>query len=75
MQVSKDGSTASSSFAMNGTTWFRTDVFLYDGERYIMTGQLTGGKYLCAAGQGKNNFPAGDKRHIWRHNRGVVYVV
>ena len=28
-------------------------VFLYKGKRYVMTGQLTGGRYLRAYGQGK----------------------
>lgn len=47
--------------------------FLYGGERYVMTGQLTGGKYLRAAGQGKKNFPVAKCRVI-RKNRGLVYA-
>ena len=47
--------------------------FLYKGERYIMTGQLTGGKYYRAADQGKRNFPARDCMFI-KENRGLVYA-
>ena len=47
--------------------------FFYNGKRYIMTGQLSGGAYLRAAGQGKTNFRRADCR-IVRKNRGLVYV-
>ena len=47
--------------------------FVYNGCRYILTGQLTGGKYYHAYNQGKKNFPAKDCRII-RQNRGLVYV-
>ena len=47
--------------------------FFYDGERYIMTGQLSGGAYLRAAGQGTTNFRRTDCR-IVRKNRGLVYI-
>lgn len=47
--------------------------FFYNGERYIMTGQLSGGAYLRAAGQSKTNFRRADCR-IVRKNRGLVYV-
>ena len=48
-------------------------AFLYRGKRYIMTGQLTGGKYYRALGQGKKNFPAKDCR-ILEHNTGIIYI-
>lgn len=48
-------------------------AFLYHGKRYIMTGQLTGGKYYRGLGQGKKNFPAKDCR-ILEHNTGIVYI-
>lgn len=48
-------------------------VFIYKGERYVMTGQLTKGKYFHAAGCGKKNFPTA-KCSIVSHNRGLVYI-
>ena len=48
-------------------------AFLYREKRYIMTGQLTGGKYYRALGQGKKNFPAKDCR-ILEHNTGIIYI-
>ena len=48
-------------------------VFLYEGRRYVMSGQLTGGKYLRAFGIPDKNFPAA-KCSIVSHNRGLVYV-
>lgn len=47
--------------------------FYYNKERYIMTGQLSGGGYLRAAGQGVVNFKITDC-HIVRQNRGLVYL-
>ena len=47
--------------------------FFCNGERYIMTGQLTRGKYLRAAGQGTKNF-RGDACSIRKENRGLVYL-
>ena len=47
--------------------------FYYEGKRHIMTGQLTGGAYLRAAGQGATNFKSTDCR-IVRKNRGLVYL-
>jgi len=47
--------------------------FVYQGERYILTGQLSGGQYYRAYGQGKKNFPSKDCRII-RYNRGLVYI-
>ena len=48
-------------------------VFIYKDERYVMTGQLTKGKYFHAAGCGKKNFPTA-KCSIVSHNRGLVYI-
>ena len=47
--------------------------FYYNGKRYVMTGQLTGGAYLRAAGQGAVNFKSTDSR-IVKMNRGLVYL-
>ena len=47
--------------------------FFCNGGRYIMTGQLTGGKYLRAAGQGTKNFRK-DACCIRKENRGLVYL-
>ena len=47
--------------------------FYYNGKRYVMTGQLSGGAYLRAARQGAVNFKCADCRII-RKNRGLVYV-
>ena len=46
---------------------------LYEGKRYVVTGQLSGGQYFRAYGQGKKNIPAKDCRII-RKNTGLVYV-
>ena len=48
-------------------------VFLYQGKRYVMTGQLTGGAYYRAYGQEKQNFPAA-KVQVIHENAGLVYV-
>ena len=48
-------------------------VFLYGKKRYVMTGQLTGGAYYRAYGQGKKNFPARNVQVV-RKNTGLVYV-
>ena len=47
--------------------------FFYDGERHIMTGQLTRGKYFRTAGHGTRNYPAANC-HIRQENRGLVYI-
>ena len=47
--------------------------FFCDGERHIMTGQLTRGKYLRAAGQGTKNFRR-DACRIRQENRRLVYI-
>ena len=48
-------------------------VFRYAGRRYVMTGQLTGGKYYRAYGMGDKNFPV-RKVTICQQNTGLVYV-
>ena len=48
-------------------------VFMYEGERYVLTGQLSGGQYYRALGCGSKNFPARQCRIVDR-NRGLVYV-
>lgn len=48
-------------------------VFRFHGVEYIMTGQLTGGKYYRAEGQGSVNFPA-KKCRIEKRNEGLVIV-
>ena len=48
-------------------------IFSFDGGRYVLTGQLTGGAYYRAYGQGKKNFPAKQVR-ILCQNEGLVYV-
>ena len=47
--------------------------FIYRGEEYILTGQLSNGAYYRAAGQGPKNFPA-KQCVIARHNEGLVSV-
>ena len=46
--------------------------FIYENQRYILSGQLTNGKYYRAVGS-TQNFPAA-KCRIRRHNRGLVFV-
>ena len=46
---------------------------LYENNRYILTGRLTGGKYYRVYNGGKKNIPAG-KCRIVRKNTGLVYV-
>lgn len=48
-------------------------VFLHEGKRYVMTGQITNGKYYRAYGQEKRNFPAAKVR-ILRKNAGLVFT-
>ena len=62
------------------TRYYNTDgrimpgaVFLHKGERYVLTGQLSGGKYYRAYGQEKRNFPC-TTCQIVRQNTGIVYV-
>lgn len=48
-------------------------VFQYEGNRYVVTGQLSGGQYYRAYGKGNHNFPV-KKIRIISLNRGLVYV-
>ena len=48
-------------------------VFTYQRKRHVMTGQLTGGKYLRAEGCRKKNFLAVDCKII-SQNAGLVYI-
>lgn len=48
-------------------------VFLVQGKRYVMCGQLSNGMYLRAEGYGTKNFPI-RKCRILRQNEGLVYV-
>lgn len=48
-------------------------VFLFEGERYVLQSQLTGGRYYRAVGCGKRNFPAA-KCMVIRENTGLVYI-
>ena len=47
--------------------------FIYNKERYILTGTLTNGKYYRAYGQGNKNFKASDCK-IVKHNCGLVFI-
>ena len=48
-------------------------VFDYNGQRYVMSGQLTGGKYLRAYGNTKTNYPV-LKCRVLRKNEGLVFI-
>jgi len=48
-------------------------VFLHGGSRYVMTGQLSKGRYFRAYGQGEKNFPVSECT-IVKQNGGIVYV-
>jgi hydrogenase maturation factor len=48
-------------------------VFIFEGERHVMQGQLTGGRYYRAVGCGKRNFPA-TKCTVIKENAGLVYI-
>lgn len=48
-------------------------VFSYNGQRHVMSGQLTGGRYLRAYGDTKTNYPA-SKCKILRSNEGLVFI-
>ena len=48
-------------------------VFSYNGQRHVMSGQLTGGRYLRAYGDTKTNYPA-SKCNILRSNEGLVFI-
>ena len=48
-------------------------TFEFNGVRYIMSGQLSGGKYLRAVGCGSTNFPI-SKCRILTTGDGMVYL-
>lgn len=47
--------------------------FLYQGERHIMSGQMTCGKYLRAYGDVKTNYPLSKCRTL-KNNEGLVFI-
>ena len=47
--------------------------FVHNGNRLIMSGQLSGGQYLRAVGDKKTNYPVRDCK-IVRKNQGLVFV-
>lgn len=48
-------------------------VFLYKGERHVMSGTLTGGEYLRSVGDSKTNYPVKECR-IVKRNQGLVFI-
>lgn len=48
-------------------------VFLYNGKRYVLSGQRTNGQYYLAVGDTKTNYPA-KKCNIISNNTGLVYL-
>lgn len=48
-------------------------LFLYKGERHVISGTLTGGEYLRAVGDSKTNYPVKECR-IVKRNRGLVFI-
>lgn len=48
-------------------------IFYYQGERHVLSGQLTGGRYLRTYGDAKTNYPA-SKCRIVKHNEGLVFI-
>ena len=48
-------------------------VFLFDGKRYVMSGQSSGGTQLRAVGQEKRNFAA-SKCQVLQKNKGLVWL-
>lgn len=52
---------------------FPGTVFLYEGSRYVLSGQLTGGRYFRVVGDTKKNYPAA-KCRILRQNEGLVFI-
>ncbi len=47
-------------------------IFLYKGKRYVMSGQLSGGRYIRAEGDKKTNYKVEDCRFI--QTGGLVYL-
>lgn len=48
-------------------------IFFYNGQRHVISGQLTGGRYLRAYGDTKTNYPI-SKCKILKHNEGLVFI-
>lgn len=48
------------------------NLFFYEGRRYVLSGQISGGQYYRAVGMGNKNFPAKDCRVV--HAGGLVYI-
>lgn len=48
-------------------------VFYHNGKRFVMTGQITGGKYYRAYGDSKTNHAASECQ-VRKHNEGLVFV-
>ena len=48
-------------------------IFMYNGERYVLSGRLSKGLLFRAVGDAKTNYPA-SKCKIIRHNEGLVFV-
>ena len=48
-------------------------VFVHNGERHVMSGQISGGLYLRAVGDRKTNYPRRDCRVV-SQNAGLVYL-
>lgn len=48
-------------------------VFIHDGKRCVMSGQITNGRYLRAIGDGRTNYKRSECRIIQK-NRGLVYL-
>ena len=48
-------------------------IFFYNGQRHVMSGQLTGGRYLRAYGDTKTNYTI-SKCKILKHNEGLVFI-
>lgn len=52
---------------------FPGTAFIHKNRRYVLSGQLSGGKYYNAVGQESKNFPAKDCRILTR-NTGLVFI-
>lgn len=48
-------------------------VFLYKGQRHVLKGQISKGKYYHAVGAPKTNYPAAECRVV-RYNEDLVFV-
>lgn len=48
-------------------------IFYHNGKRFVLTGQLTGGKYYRSYGDSKTNYPAA-KCQVYKQNEGLVFI-